>query len=311
MNRIKQISRTVFMSAIAVLTISGLSTAFASGSLSFNTSLNNSCNGSCSAGSETESGDIVASNGTTGPNSINKNNIDIDDSSDIRVVNEATANNDYDIDAEAGFGNVGSNTCVGDIKGGDIMGSLSSVTNLNSGTINLMNDSSDDDMSIVLANSITGPNSVNVNDVDIDRTSNINVLNSAVANNNLDIKANTGKNRVSNNTVVGDVSSGDVNIDASVNTNLNAGSSNMTIPTSIPSASVSFSNGTTGPNSSNRNEADIDMSRNICVENSAEVNNDFDVNLNSGRNTIGHNTVVGDVSTGDVSFTLNAVTNAN
>lgn len=323
MNRIRKISRMVFMSAISVFAISGLSTALAAGTVSFNTSTNDGCTGascqtSCSNCGTVETGEcpdmcpgINASNSVTGPNSINRNNIDVNESSEISVVNEAEARNDFDIDADAGFGNVANNTSVGNIMGGDINGSLSAVTNLNSGTIDLISGASDEDVSIWLGNNLTGPDSINVNDVNVDRNSDVRIRNEAEARNNLDLNANTGGNRVSNNTCVGDLSSGDIDVSASFTTNLNQGTNNLTIPTSMPGVSVNFSNGTTGPNSSNRNNADIDMNRNICVENTATVSNNFDVDLNSGKNTIGHNTVVGNVSTGNVGFTLNAVTNAN
>lgn len=325
---IKKLTRMIFMSAITVFAVSGISTALASGSISFNTSSSTDCSGcriggscptscqascaSCNTGGSCPDicQGINASNGVTGPNSINKNDIDVDESTYIKVENEAVANNDFAIAADAGFGNITNNTSVGDIAGGDINGDLSVVTELNSGSVNLVADNNDD-ISVALGNCTTGPDSININKVNVDRRSMIKIENEAIANNNLDLAANTGANRIANNTCVGDISTGDIDVSASFDTTLNAGAGNITIPMSMPQTSVNLSNGVTGPYSENKNVVDIDSENCVKIENEAEVNNDFNIDLNSGDNKVGHNTVVGDISTGDVSFSLDVVTNAN
>jgi len=59
-------------------------------------------------------------NTLTGPNSENKNLLDIENDIDLDVTNHTTIHNDTDIDANTGNNEIENNTCVGDISTGSV-----------------------------------------------------------------------------------------------------------------------------------------------------------------------------------------------
>ena len=63
-----------------------------------------------------------------------------------------------------------------------------------------------------------------------------------------------------------------------------------------------LSNSNTGADSNNANTVDGTRTINFTVVNDGTVTNDFDVDLNTGGNTISNNTTVGDIATGDIVF---------
>jgi hypothetical protein len=156
----------------------------------------------------------------------------------------------------------------------------------------------------------TGPSSVNTNHWDIDNNSVVTVANVANASNGLSLSAGSGSNTVDHNTEVGDILTGDVSGDISVDNSLNTGEVEfgMVDPSDI---SLDFANSITGPNSSNTNSADVDMNKTVNVVNTASIVNGVNLAADSGHNGISNNTVVGDMSTGDVNFDLSSSNTAN
>jgi acid phosphatase family membrane protein YuiD len=66
--------------------------------------------------------------------------------------------------------------------------------------------------------------------------------------------------------------------------------------------------GPTGPNSTNTATVNQTVDINIDISNTAKVNYNFDLDLNTGGNTASHNTTVGDLASGNIGGDLNLKT---
>jgi hypothetical protein len=161
-----------------------------------------------------------------------------------------------------------------------------------------------------LNNDTTGSNSENTNRVDQEGSFSFTIENYGDSENNINLDLNTGGNSISNNTVVGDITTGDVGIDASVENNINQ--SEITVPDmSSDPLGVESENILTGPNSENDNLVNIDNKTNILIKNTSSTKNDIDLRLNTGNNEISGNTVVGDITTGRIRVSIGLVNNLN
>jgi|GEM_PF-1621793 len=152
-------------------------------------------------------------NGTTGPNSINDNELNVEKDSSIEVSNEASIANDLTLDLNTGVNDVDYNTTVGDVRSGnvDVNANIRNSANRNSSAImwSSLNDGNGDVRS-TFRNNVTGPNSENLNTLNVEDNSSIVATNDAAIANEFDIAANSGSNDVVNNTTVGNVRSGDI-----------------------------------------------------------------------------------------------------
>lgn len=164
-----------------------------------------------------EAGDIDVDlvNDTTGPNSINTNEVNIDNSSNIDITNDVVFNNEVNLRANTGRNTISRNTCVGDIIGGDIDidATIENIAGFNDISLPNFGDSSVD---VDFMNSITGPCSENSNVLNVDSRTDFELTNTSTYNNDINVNANTGNNTVSSNTCVGDVRTGDANINLRV-----------------------------------------------------------------------------------------------
>jgi hypothetical protein len=154
------------------------------------------------------------------------------------------------------------------------------------------------------SNDTTGPSSENTNFWKVNNNSEIDIHNDAHADNNLDFDASSGRNEVEHNTEVGDILTGDISGDISVENMLNSADVEMAMDEAMGDVSVDLANDTTGPNSRNKNVVVLNMDRNIDIRNDARIDNDVDLEANTGRNEVEHNTVAGDFQSGDVNFDM-------
>ena len=177
-------------------------------------------------------GDITidAANDTTGANSENTNSVDLDNSANVQITNNSTTDNNVGIDTNTGNNEVGSNTVVGDIVTGAtaVKNTIVNVANIVAIPIfyivNVFGEWTGGsllgvDPSQVFVNEIndtTGYNSENTNDTDISNELNVTMENNADINNNLNIYANTGNNKIHNNTIAGDLRTGDIKVASNV-----------------------------------------------------------------------------------------------
>ena len=244
-------------------------------------------------------------NNLTGPNSENRNRFETDKDLDVRVDNEVDVENDYDVEVETGDNRIEENTEVGDIMGGDIDVSVSA------GDGDIISDFGSfsfpdmvlGDIDVSAENSITGPNSLNKNDVFANQDIFLRFNNDLKVENDVDFDANSGDNRVEENTIVGDFQSGDVSVNANLATPLTAldGMSDIDLGDfAANDVTASFGNSTTGPRSENVNRLEANSDVRAIIDNEIDIENDIDFDVNSGDNRIEENTIVGDIETGSV-----------
>lgn len=159
--------------------------------------------------------DVDLENDTTGPNSENINDFDLDISHDIDISNNADIDNNLNLWANTGNNEVEHNTIVGDVDTGDVRFDIETknIANSSMGSIDL-GDINEFSVSGDLKNELTGPCSSNKNEVEIDSDFNLDISNDVEIDNNTRINVNTGNNEIEDNTIVGDVSTGGVRIDS-------------------------------------------------------------------------------------------------
>jgi hypothetical protein len=189
------------------------------------------------------SGDLIIpelANYNTGTDSNNQNLLNLENETDIDIVNNADLSNEIDITSNTGGNEIGSNTVVGDISTGDtsIKSALTNIANIAAMPvlylINVFGEWTGSlfglDPSQVIVNEIndqTGYGSNNQNTTNLATDTEIDILNDADVNNRIKINANTGNNNINNSTVVGDINTGDIDIATNTVNILNSFSENV------------------------------------------------------------------------------------
>ncbi len=250
--------------------------------------------------------DITGQNDTTGPNSVNELDWNLDQTNDINLDNNSTETHDFNFDSNSGNNVVVDNTEAGDIIGGDIRGDIRVRTDLNNGDWLSWFDNMDPlRVDVRARNRLTGPFSENTANVDINVDRNIDITNDSSIDNNINADLNSGNNVVSNNTLAGRLVSGDINYDVNIKNGSNGGNT-LNLPSIGDTGQIDgyFENNTTGPNSVNTNNFTLSDNFNLNVTNTSEVTNNADITADSGNNTVTSNTVAGDVRTGDVRLSV-------
>lgn len=167
----------------------------------------------------TRAADITSSNDTTGANSVNANTGNINNTSNTAVTNTATTNNSIDFYINTGNNKVSNNTTVGNVATGNITPKISIDNNLNTEKITIPSNSSDPTISST--NHLTGAGSTNQNTTNISTLSKITITQLANIRNNVSECLNTGGNTFSNNTKIGDISTGNINSIITINNTAN------------------------------------------------------------------------------------------
>lgn len=254
---------------------------------------------------------IGGGNGTTGAGTDNQNTWDISHSATVDINNNANASNSQEFSVMTGHTSLKDNTKVSDLFTGNITGDIQNDNHLNNGDIQLMS-MDPGNVSFIFGNGTTGAFSENTNTANIDVSNNVDLSNTANIGNTLGLDANTGHNHIYDNTLVGDVNTGNIHFSASSNNsaNTNAGSIDLAGMGGF-NVSGNLTNNLTGFQSTNTNTVNVDANSSIDVNNNANINNTTSIDANSGDNSIGHNTVVGDISTGSVSINVSSTNVAN
>jgi hypothetical protein len=215
---------------------------------------------------------------------------------DISQTNTAKITNEVKADANTGSNEASGNT-GGDvaITTGNVNTSTDVSNNVNSSSVSLSDCCPTSGIKAVISgNGADSKNNINYNSVN---SLNIDVNLVAYINNDVDIKANTGRNDASGNT--GDVSikTGNIWVDNEISNKTNYSKVKAARAASLDALLKIAGN---GAYSLNAILFDNHNSTNINVNNIAKINNDVDLDLNTGKNTANKN--VGDVSidTGDV-----------
>ena len=159
-------------------------------------------------------------------------------------------------------------------------------------------------------NNTTGFSSTNDNTYDVIDTVDLDVENDADVDNDADITVDTGNNDVRDNTTVEDITGGDIDVQGEFVNELNSESMDLSM-SEFGDVSADFTNDTTGSSSSNTNDLNVNRSLDVDVDNDSDIDNDIDATLSSGGNSVRDNTTVGDVTSGDIDFSVNVENMAN
>ena len=162
--------------------------------------------------------------GPTGPDSTNTATVNQSTSVNINISNTANVSYDFDLDLNTGNNTISHNTTAGDLVSGDINANIALNTNIdqNSGLCDGCFGGSGGSGSASVTGP-TGPDSWNSAEVNLSNNRDVDVNNSANVSHSFKIAANTGGNRCSNNTTVGDCRSGDIAVGIDIDTSITQG----------------------------------------------------------------------------------------
>ncbi|MFA7254240.1 MAG: hypothetical protein WC107_06855 [Patescibacteria group bacterium] len=249
--------------------------------------------------------DVTGFNTTTGPFSDNSSIFTTNRVWDVAVLNDQAIARSFGVDVTSGNNAVAENTTVAGELTGDVDVAIMGDRGFGMGLfpfVNLNPMTNGSSVSVTGGNGLTGPNSLNENQVNASQFAALNLVNSSSIANTVNFVANTGNNITSSNTTVGPVISGDVTATADFSNRLNSVSGLNTLDLGMPDNSVDarFSNNITGPNSLNQNIVNADSTFTADITNTNTVSNDFQFQVDTGRNEVSNNTSVGTVRTGSV-----------
>ncbi len=271
--------------------------------------------------------------GNTGMNSVtgpfSNNTAEIFNTANVRVQNDNTAsiNNVVNATADTGNNRADNNTGPATIRTGNSL--------LNTVVGNHANDSLTQ-VAVsgagaggnTVGNSTTGPFSNNTADITNSANATINNVNDLLVNNNVTVRSRTGINSASNNTLGGDIVTGNataglgVNTEGNINTSGvavafggfgNDASSNVTGPDSVNNASV-FNLQDALVNNRNNKCSSEDIGRIGCgtpAGSNLGVFNDVDATSDAGNSNADNNTGPGSVMAGWASLVQSVMTHLN
>lgn len=248
-------------------------------------------------------------NRLTGYDSRNINTLDVDNNGDVRVRNTADILNRLSLDADTGDNEQNMNTTAGDLTSGDVTAEfgISNWANTSEGSSSNGGSTSVD---VTAENDTTGAESTNRNTVRVNNASEKRLTNRADIRNRINVDADTGDNEQNKNTTAGSLTSGSVDVETDI---VNVANTGECCPSGGNNSSVSadLSNDTTGYDSTNENRVTVNNSGDKTVTNNADVDNDLNVDADTGDNEQNQNTSGGDVTSGDVSVSFTSTTVVN
>lgn len=285
------------------------------------------------------SGSTSQSNDQTGPSSTNTNSQNSSTDTSSTTVKDATVTNDHNATLNTGNNSADGNTSVGQVQSGEVNGAVNVINIANSDfaegssigsqsvnagsqdTIVLGAAASRSALPGQLSNGTTGPNSTNGNVLQDSNVLDVIAINTARANNNTVVNANTGNNNLTNNTQVGALQTGDINLAVNVLNILNVNMPNTqltidawTVLTNNPNSAIvvpEMANAGTGPGSDNSNSVASESNTSITVRQHALAENGITVNGTTGNNTLSNNSASGYLATGTVNADGSVINVAN
>lgn len=304
---------------------------------------------------------VVATNENTGFNSNNTINADFSQTETTDIDNDADVTTNLTANAITGQNEATANTGGGLIETGDGSASLTNMTLANTTieggnwalvVVNALNrwlgflvgdngqiKALSQEETLELANRNTGANSDNTIDVTQDRTQETTVGNNAVITNDVTANAITGQNTANGNTGVGEIETGDANVEVTAfniaNTTVKDGSLFIAVvnifgnwfgdllyggnsllasagsASSNPTVSVDASNERTGSESTNTIDVNYDRDKTTDIDNNAQIATNLTANIDTGTNKTNQNTLGGNIKTGDGVLALHSRALAN
>lgn len=264
--------------------------------------------------------DISAGNFDTGNGSDNTNVLSNNNIVHVFELTDTTVDNTIDILADSGTNIVNNNTKIDDISTGDINLGVNLINLLDvmapqlELTIDVWNILGDFSGDITVANANTGSESINNNDVNTAANIDIDSEQNTDVSNYFDLSMNTGENEFAENTLVGDVTTGDASSKSNV-----ANISNVNTPMYYILNVFGEWDGNYGgldPNYVIVNviseddasaAADVSVEGSINSETNTTLSNQININANTGRNNVRRNTIVGSMQTGNINVAQNVV----
>ncbi|KKQ95091.1 MAG: hypothetical protein UT66_C0005G0010 [candidate division CPR2 bacterium GW2011_GWC1_39_9] len=245
-----------------------------------------------------------AGNDTTGANSENDAIINVKNDAKIENENRTDVDNNARVKANTGDNEANYNTGSGTVRSGDIDLAFDIATMI--GFEDMDMDMGGGTWSISVGNKTTGYNSDNDAKVKISNKFKLKNENKTDIDNYINACLNTGDNEANYNTGNGSITSGDIDFETKLKSQVDLGSGG---PLAMPKmGDISAGNNKTGANS--ENDAIVNLTNKMTIENENKTNidNKICINANTGDNEANYNTGNGSVTSGDISGSV-AVTN--
>jgi len=233
-----------------------------------------------------------------GAGSDNQANVEVKNETSVQSTNTADVANNVDLNSNTGGNTANANT--GDqtqIQTGDATENLTIENNVNSQSLDLSScgDCQSDLNVEVSGNGADSQNSVNTQ---IENSTNIIVENQAWVQNNVSVSANTGRNEASQNSGAVEISTGNISVDGAVINRVNI--SSVRVDPQGNNGNIEIKNIQNGANSVNDINVKIENEVNIEKINFAVVENDIDIQANTGENIANENLGDIEISTGNI-----------
>ena len=249
--------------------------------------------------------DVSAQNNQTGSNSDNTIDVTIEQNHETNIDNDADINTVLNANVDTGTNRANRNTVGGNIQTGDGFLALHSraIANLTG-----ISDGAGLSVNVLGGNNTTGVDSENRINANVNNERVVNITNTANVSTLFPASINTGNNEASDNTVGGNIETGDAAANISIQNLLNqlmlALGTNLDLAGLGTGGSVhihaDLMNYLTGSDSVNENNLGVVHGALLNMFNNAFVNNLVDLILNTGGNIANRNTVGGSISTGKV-----------
>jgi hypothetical protein len=250
----------------------------------------------------------TCTNSTTGPYSTNTCAVTNTSNVTVNNVNDAQIKNDIRSYSNTGGNSASYNTLGGSITTGNatLNATVQNLANINTTTVKIGSAASTN----AGENEITGPFSTN--EAFITNAHNVDVYNSNTASvdNDVEVKASTGRNNADYNTGPASVQTGSARLNLAVGTHVNDSLTEVETGAGGTGGNSAY-NSTTGPFSyngavlTNLNNAKVNNVNDLIVE------NDVEVKAKTGRNSASYNTLGGDIATGGAAAGVGVDTEGN
>lgn len=254
---------------------------------------------------------------------MNENVVNLNTNIASTINSNSSVDNNISVDSGSGNNNIEKNSSVASFESGTVDGAVNLI-NLTGSVLNpessfgeknidptgknsIALDPSSSREKISSLNQLSGPQSVNLNSSATNNIIGLIKNTNQEIENNINLIADTGHNILNQNTMIGKVSTGSINlavniinlqnlidpnfiIDLDFWSILGSFGGNLVIPNSISAL--------TGPDSINHNNASSSDNQKLESTNQTRTNNAISLASNTGENNISENSYVGDVATG-------------
>ncbi len=241
---------------------------------------------------------IGAKNDTTGALSDNKAESKYESEVDVVNTNDANFDNDIKVEAETGENTASYNTGDGEVDSGKATSKTSEINTANGNSFISKGGSISALFTSLAKNMTTGYSSDNKSKAEAKIEVDVVNTNKALFDNWSKTEVETGENTASYNTGDGEVDSGNAEGEIEIVNDANGNVVEVSINGSDDS-SLDAENDTTGAESDNEAKTKLENEITVTSVNSADFDNDAEVEAETGENTSSYNTGMGSVDSGN------------